>query len=267
MQNHTGVARLFTSSIIVAVTVTGLASAGLIMFSDNVAMLLTKEERLLPLLQSYLPVAFLGSVAVVLFTLVMEFVKMIGHPEKVTRAVVISAVANICLDIFFVGVLSKGISGAAWATILSVLAACAYLLPSLFEKDSIVKWVRPQNSWLFSYSNSLAVNGVPAAVGSVATAVLFALLNMLVLKVQGADGMFILSVCMQMMLVSMLVLEGAADAVTGIGGVMLGALPHPFGMAGDCIPSGIFLVGHHCWLMVDAPCCGMLFFLHLKETP
>lgn len=222
MQNHTGVARLFTSSIIIAVIVTCLTATGLILFSDNVALLLTKEERLLPLLQSYLPVTFLGSVAVVLFTLAMGFVKMIGHPEKVTRAVVISTVANICLDILFVGVLSWGISGAAWATTLSVLAACVYLLPSLFKKDSIIKWVRPQNSWFFPCSNNLVVNGVPAAVGSVATAVLFALLNTLVLKAQGGDGMFILSVCLQMMMLSMLVLGGAAGAVTGIGGVMLG---------------------------------------------
>ena len=222
MQNHTNVARLFTSSIIIATAVTIIAAAGLIVFSDNVAMFLTKEERLLPLLQSYLPVTFLGSVAVVLFSLAMGFVKMIGHPEKVTRAVVISTIANICLDILFVGVLSLGISGAAWATILSVLAACLYLLPSLFKKNSIIKWVKPQNSWFFPCSNNLVINGVPAAVGSVATAVLFALLNTLVMKAQGADGMFILSVCLQMMMLSMLVLGGAAGAVAGIGGVMLG---------------------------------------------
>lgn len=95
-------------------------------------------------------------------------------------------------------------------------------MPKLFDKDSIVKFVRPQNSWFFPCSNSLVVNGIPAAVGSVATAVLFALLNMLVLKAQGADGMFIMSICLQMMMISMLVLEGAAGAVTGIGGVMLG---------------------------------------------
>lgn len=222
MQNHIKVARLFTASIIIAIIITGLAAAGLILCSDNVAILLTKEERLLPLLRSYLPVAFLGSVVAVIFTLAMVFVKMIGHPEKVTRAVVISAVANICLDILFVGVLSWGISGAAWATILSITSACIYLLPKLFDKDSIVKFVRPQNSWFFPCSNSLVVNGIPAAVGSVATAVLFALLNMLVLKAQGADGMFIMSICLQMMMISMLVLGGAAGAVTGIGGVMLG---------------------------------------------
>lgn len=222
MQNHIKVARLFTASIIIAIIITGLAAAGLILCSDNVAILLTKEERLLPLLRSYLPVAFLGSVVAVLFTLAMVFVKMIGHPEKVTRAVVISAVANICLDILFVGVLSWGISGAAWATILSITSACIYLLPKLFDKDSIVKFVRPQNSWFFPCSNSLVVNGIPAAVGSVTTAVLFALLNMLVLKAQGADGMFIMSICLQMMMISMLVLGGAAGAVTGIGGVMLG---------------------------------------------
>lgn len=221
MRNFLKVAQFFTSSILIAVFVTSAIAAVFLGISNDIAELLTKEERLLPLLYAYLPVTFIGSVIAVAFTLMMNFVKLTGRPELVTRAVLISTVVNILLDLLCVGLLSMGISGAAWATTLSMLAASMYLFP-FTRKNSFDAWVKPENEWLFPCGKNLVINGVPSAVGSLAMALLFAVLNMLVLKTQGADGMFILSVCMQMLMICMLLLSGASQAVTGIGGVMLG---------------------------------------------
>ncbi len=222
MQNYIGVARLFTSGMLLALSVTGIVAAGLIVFSEEIAMQLTTDIRLLPLLQSYLPVMFIGSLAVVAFTLAIDFVKQIGHPELATKAVIIAAIVNICLDLLLVGVFSCGIIGAAWGTTISVLLACIFLAPSLQGKMSTITWGRPHSSYFFSCGKNLIINGVPAAVNSASMAILFALLNMLVLRSWGPDGIFILSVILQMLMLMLLVLNGAAEAVTGIGGVMLG---------------------------------------------
>ena len=47
-------------------------------------------------------------------------------------------------------------------------------------------------------------------------------LNAIVMHVQGADGMFILSVCIQILSIGMLVIGGAGNAITGIGGRLYG---------------------------------------------
>lgn len=221
MQNYLKVSQLFTASMLTAIASTGLLSAGMYLYSDSVAALLTDEIRLLPLLQDYLPVTFIGSVVIAVQVMLMVFVKLSGHPEIVTRAVLVECVSNIILDLLLVGYFSFGISGAAWATTLSILCSLLYLVPFV-QKDSMIKLVHLQQSWLFLDTRNTVVNGIPAAVGSVAMAVLFGALNTLVLKSQGADGMFVFSVCIQMLMITMLVLGGAGDAITGIGGVLLG---------------------------------------------
>ena len=222
MQNYPKVSRLFVSGVLIAVFVTAFIAVGLIIISDNIAGLLTNEWRLLPLLQSYLPVAFIGSIATAAATLAMVFTKSSGHPELATRAVIISSSSNIVLDLLFVCVFSMGLKGAACASALSILFSFIFLIYHLFEKKSFISWTKPETEWFFPYSKTLVINGIPYAVSAIATAILFAALNMFVQKAQGADGMFILSVSIQMMMLCMLVLGGAAGSVTGIGGVMLG---------------------------------------------
>lgn len=221
MQNYLKVSQLFTASMLTAIASTGLLSAGMYLYSDSVAALLTDEIRLLPLLQDYLPVTFIGSVVIAVQVMLMMFVKLSGHPEIVTRAVLVECVSNIILDLLLVGYFSFGISGAAWATTLSILCSLLYLVPFV-QKDSMIKLVHLQQSWLFLDTRNTVVNGIPAAVGSVAMAVLIGALNTLVLKSQGADGMFVFSVCIQMLMITMLILGGAGGAITGIGGVLLG---------------------------------------------
>lgn len=222
MQNYPEVSKLFVSALLIAVAVTALLASGLILFSDPIAELLTNEARILPLLQSYLPVAFLGCVLSAAATLAMIFTKSSGHPELVTRAVLLSGFSNIVLDLLFVGAFAMGIKGAAWASALSILFSFLFLVHYLFKKDSFISWIPPKSTWFFPYGKNLVINGAPAAVASVASAFLFAVLNIIVQKSQGADGMFILSVSIQMLMLCMLVLGGAAGSVTGIGGVLLG---------------------------------------------
>lgn len=221
MQNYVKVSQLFTASMLTAVASTALMATIMYLYSDSIAVLITDEMRLLPLLKDYLPVTFIGSVAIAMQVMLMMFIKLTGRPEIATRTVLVECISNIILDLILVGYFSAGISGAAWATTLSILCSLVYLIPYV-RKDSLLQWARIQQSWLFRDIKSTVAGGIPAAIGSVAMAVLLAALNTLVLNSQGADGIFILSVSIQMLMISILVLQGVGSAVTGIGGVLLG---------------------------------------------
>lgn len=221
-QNYLKVNKLFVSGGLIVVAVTALIASGLTLLSDNIAGLLTAEDRLLPHLQAYLPVAFLGSIVSSALIMAMVFTKSCGHPELLTRAIIISSISNIVLDLLFVGLFRTGIAGAAWASVLSSLISFIYLVRHMFWTDSFISWTKPERSWFFSYGKNLIINGMPSAVWSVATALLFASLNMIVQRTQGADGMFILSVSTQMLMVCTMVYGGASGSIANIGGVMLG---------------------------------------------
>lgn len=221
-QNYPKVSKLFTSGTVIAVAVTAVASAFLLAISDNVAGVLTKEARLLPFLEDYLPFTFIGSIFVTLGFIMMSFVKSTGRPRLATGAVIISTFSNIVMDVVSIKVFEMGISGAALATALSYFFACLYMTCYMARDHTIANWAKPEKSWFLPYSKEIILTGAPAAVKAISTAAFIVALNTLVQKSQGADGMFVMSVSTQMLMICTLVLEGAASSITGIGGVMLG---------------------------------------------
>lgn len=222
MQNYTNVAKLFTASILSAFVVTAVMALGLYLCADDLVRLLTEDERLLGMLQSYTSAAIIGSVVLAVQVITLMFVKLSGRPDLVTKAVIVECVSNIILDVVLVGGLSIGIAGAAWASTIACLLSALYMMSFLKREDSIIKWLKPEASWVLQESKNAFAGGVPSAVGTIAFAVFASGLNMLVLNAQGADGLFVLSVSVQMLMLCMLVLGGASGAITGIGGVMLG---------------------------------------------
>lgn len=222
MQHYKEVPKYMTSSMLITFMVTGVMTFGVYVCSDTVARMLTTDSRLLPLLLDYLPVVLCGSIVTVVYNLIMKFAKWIGRPDLSTKTIIVVCLSNILLDIIFVGVMSMGMKGAAWATNVSVVIGFLYLAVLLQKKDTVAKIIKPRNSWLVDYSKRMISYGFPTAIGSVSTSVLLATMNYLVLKTQGADGMFVLSVSLQVLIISNLIFGSASSAITNIGGMMLG---------------------------------------------
>lgn len=222
MQHYKEVPKYMTSSMLVTSIVTGVMAFGVYVCSDTVARMLTTDGRLLPLLLDYLPIVLCGSIVTVVYNLIMKFAKWIGRPDMSMRTIIVVCASNILLDIVFVGILSMGMRGAAWATNVSVLIGFLYLAVLLQRKDTIAKVIKPRNSWLVDCSKRMISYGFPTAIGSVSTSVLLATMNYLVLKTQGADGMFVLSVSLQVLIISNLIFGSASSAITNIGGMMMG---------------------------------------------
>lgn len=222
LQNYTNVSRLFTTSMIYSMSTTGVMAAISILFSNGIGQMLTTEARLLPELCAYLPAAIITSLPSVILILSIIFVKSIGRPEKATRAVVMAIVTNIAFDLLFVEVLKMGVAGTAWGTTASYIVTSIYLCAHLFAKDSITRWVKPQREWFESSIKGLTLYGLPSAAGTVAMAALITIMNMLIQKIYGANGMYTFSIIIRLVAIFTTIMGGVAIAVTGIGGVMLG---------------------------------------------
>lgn len=221
-QNYKQVDRLFTMCLSSIFVVSLILAIVLCSFTNVISHLLTSEERFLPLLNSYLPISFIGSIIFALLFALAQFIKISGQPGLATRCMIVGTLGNIVLDLLFVVLFDMGMQGAALASAVSSLLSVLVFIPYLRSEHKPFRLVSPKGGWYGALLGNSLVRGLPTAVGAVVIALLIMSLNAIVLKSQGANGLFILSVCMQMLMVSLLVMGGAGSALIGIGGVLLG---------------------------------------------
>ena len=110
-----------------AMSLLGLAAA------EPVLRLMNTPSLILPLAASYLRILFCGILVTMFNRLAFTLLLSLGNSRTPTAGNIVSCVLNIVLDIFLVGVLDRGVEGAAAATVLAQLACLAYCLFKLRE--------------------------------------------------------------------------------------------------------------------------------------
>ena len=155
-----------------------------------------------------------------------NFVKTDGSPKLVTKVVLWATLLNIVLDIVFVKFMGMGISGSAWATNINYLLAVTLCMTYFRSQRSSIHWqFAPQE--LMKYVRKSAAQGFPMSINTLLLALSVSFINMIVLKAQGVDGMFIWSVCLQLFMILQMVLAGVCSSVYSIGGVLVGECDMP----------------------------------------
>ena len=221
-QQYRKVNQLVTMSLMAVLIFNGLLALVLSMFSGQIAHLLTNEERLLPLVEDYLPYSLAACVCWLLCDAVGRYVKISGRPRLVTNYVILNAALNLLLDLLLVIWMGMDMRGAALASLIAPVVAMVVYVPYLstppkpFTFDYI-----DHHDYVRLLGKSL-VRGMPSAVGSLIMAFLYMALNYIVLHTEGADGMYILSVCIQTVNFGLILTFAANSAVKYIGGMMYG---------------------------------------------
>lgn len=209
------------STAIGSVIVVGLVIAVLgALFQDSLVSLISTNERLLPYFTSYMQIMVSFAVVTMLNALYSQIVSVNGYPKLVTFAIILSAVFNLLLDLLFVGVLGMGIAGSAWATVISVSAGLVYLI---YKLRSILTY--RLNPILKSSVQNLKGNmiqGLPLIISNLVLMLMFWMMNTIVQDKQGADGMFVLAICNNLLALGMMFSSGVGSAVMSIGGFLVG---------------------------------------------
>ncbi len=109
-----------------------------VIFTREIAVFLGATELLMADVISYLRIIIIFSAFFIVSYNFEVMVKIDGFPVLATLSVVVSAITNIVLDYIFVGLMGRGVAGAAVATGLSqVVAACIYLYHFIFGKSRL----------------------------------------------------------------------------------------------------------------------------------
>lgn len=213
---------VFSASMIASIVIGLMLSVVLcVLAPEIVALLCPADSRIYPLTVIYMRTLMLGiSLQLVSFTL-QNFVKTDGQPRLVMKAVIVSSVANLVLDIVLIQFFHMGIAGSAWATVASHLIAILICISHLRNPNRsfhfIVKWKR-----CWAHVTNCVAEGLPMSINTFLMALSIYAFNSMVLHAFGADGMYVWSICLQLFLIMQMVLGGIATSIYAIGGVLTG---------------------------------------------
>lgn len=213
--------RTFTSALYSALAVGVLMTVLCCTFIDDIVSVVCNQPSIRPLVHDYLQVTCLGVTVIVLSGMMNMMVQSDGRPRLVTMAVIAGAVTNVVLDIVFIKYMEWGIAGSAWATLINYAVTLCIASSHLRLKSCSYRLVKFGRELWVSLCDNLK-QGLPLMIANVLLAVVMWLINSLVGNVLGSDGVYMVGVCVQLLLMTFVVLNGVLDAMFAIGGAQMG---------------------------------------------
>ncbi len=147
-----------------------------------------------------------------------------GNIKKVTFALLFSTILNYILDPVCIYGLKLGVAGSAWASGLSSLISIIILVYWLWIKKNTFLNLSPEN---YSFSSKIVKKiflvAIPDSLQTILEALMFAVVNALLLKVGGDIAVAAVTASFQVILLVNLPLNGLGVALITVVGVAYGA--------------------------------------------
>ena len=214
--------KIFSSTLIGLIIVGVFFSALLLIFSPQVASFITNDTPVVYTLSlRYLRIMLLGTTTTILFMTITNFIKTDGNPQLVMKAVLVSSVVNLILDILFIAVLKTGIEGSAWASIIGSVTALLLCSRHFRSANNSYHW-QLEFKQCHQYILKGVMMGFPMGINTLLLGISIYAINSIILSNLGTDGIFAWAICFQLFIILQMVLSGIATSIYSIGGLLIG---------------------------------------------
>lgn len=213
------ICRIFTTSLIMLTIAGAAVSALTYLYCDRIVGAICNNPRIAPLALEYARVTTAGAFFLILSNGINYFVSTDGSPSLVAKGVVTASIANILLDILFVHL--WGIPGSALATVAHYIITLLIVSTHFMKKNCSYRLVNPLKG-IGGYIARNLYEGLPLMLGNLILGGAVLIINSMILGAAGADGMYIWAVCLQVLMITFVVLNGVGNAMLSIGGVLVG---------------------------------------------
>ena len=147
-----------------------------------------------------------------------------GDMKRATIAIAVTAILNIILDPIFIYVLNFGISGAAWATVVSATMSCIVMSYWIWVKKDLFLDLSPKN---FKYSSHIMIDTLQVAIPSTLETIVFSalaiIINSMLVLAAGTTAVAVYTASMRIVQLAMIPLIGIGTAVLTVAGIAYGA--------------------------------------------
>ena len=177
---------VFTESIVTALAITLLLSAGVYLLFNPILRLLKAEGELSVFFKSYYRVMLFSYPLLVLTTIFGMFIRTDGRPQVFMGISLLESVLNFILDYVFLKKLNMGVKGSAYATLIVKVVSCTIcILYFLFSSKNIKIKRFSFDCAVFQQS---MLNGSSEFIGEMAGAISMMALNYVLMKYVGEGG-------------------------------------------------------------------------------
>ncbi len=211
-------------TMIIGLLTGGLITLSVYPFLKPLFVAIGARGEVIPMVVSYSRILVGGSLILVFSNIVSGILRGEGDMNRAMIAMITGSVLNIILDPLFIYTLNMGITGAAWATLLSITITSGLLFFWLFIKRNTYVSFRFAG---FRFDGKIIREilrvGIPASFAQLSMALAMFFLNLIIVKIAGSNGIAIFTSAWRIMMIGIVPLIGIAIGVTAVTGAAYGA--------------------------------------------
>ena len=219
-QDTSSIKNLFTSIVWSVIPVGIIITCALQAFAEPI--FLCKEPSIHHYTADYLRAYSIGAAPMLLYLAFNVFVETAGKPRITAGVIIASNVFNVVFDLLLVGALGFGIAGSAWATVMSYVCGLLLITTLGVRKIQLFRLQVLKLKMFLGYVLQNVKEGFPVALGNISIGLLVFLLNTIITNALGVMGMNIWSICLQVLMLSLVVINGTTGCIYAVGGVICG---------------------------------------------
>lgn len=211
-------------TILISIGLAIFLSAALFIFIEDIFNLIGAGGQALYLALGYARILIMGTVIIVFSNIAGGILRGEGDTRRAMWAMVIGSGLNIILDPIFIYKLNLGIAGAAWATLISLLVSSTIFAFWLFvRKDTYVALKFVAFKFRQRITFEILRVGIPSSFALFSMALAMFILNIIVVKAGGTDGIAVFTSAWRIVMIGIVPLLGIAMGVTAVTGAAYGA--------------------------------------------
>ena len=201
--------QIFTMNMVLLISISLTITAAMFLNLENIGYFLGATDKTIGYVKDYLGIISLFGVFSMISYYFEVLVKTDGYPHLATIVVIITAFTNIFLDYLFVLKLGYGIKGAAFATGISQVIACAVYVLHFIKSDSKIRFVRFKFEFLL-LKRTIPI-GISDFVTEFSTGFIIFMFNRIILKNIGEIGIITYTVIMYVNTIVLMTMAGISQ--------------------------------------------------------
>ena len=211
-------------TIVITILFSVVFSIILFIFADSMFSLMGSVESL-DMAISYGRVIFAGGIVLFFIQVSYAILRSEGDAKRAMYAMLFGAILNIVLDPFFIYTFELGVTGAAYATVLSMFITSLILIYWLFlRKDTYVSFSFKRFRFKKDILKDIFSVGLPASVQQLSMSITMIIIILIIGIAGGGDnGVAVYNTGWRVVSIAILPLLGLATAVVSVCGAAYGA--------------------------------------------
>jgi putative MATE family efflux protein len=172
---------------------------------------------------AYSQILFSGVIIIFFVNIANSLLWGEGDAKRAMIAMMLGAIINIILDPIMIYTMGLGVTGAAWATLISLGVTAMLLFYWLFMKKGTYVEFRFRN---FRFNKGISKDifrvGLPTSVQQLTMSINMLILNIIIVGIYGTDGVAVLTTGWRISTLGILPLMGISTAVISVCGAAYG---------------------------------------------